>query len=157
MTKKVFPQGSSTEIEVSMLMQLNLEPGEIVGYSRIERTCGVRHGTPRFKTITQAWRRKIFREQKLQSEAVGGIGIRFLTDAQALGKGINDHRLMARTGRRVATRVKAIDTQKLRPLEQKHKELLQQHLRAADSAARKIRKQLAIPKAVAGTVVRIAG
>jgi hypothetical protein len=153
---KQFPSGASTETEVSQLMQLNLEPGEIVPYDRIARTSGIRYGSTRFRTIIDAWCRRIFREQGLQHATVRGVGVRFLTEAQALAKGVHDTKNSARAERRIATRVKSINSQKLAPFEQKQHQLLGQYLRARDHAARVATKELAAPKPVTGTVIKLA-
>lgn len=149
--------GVSTEEEVARLMQLNIEPGEIVPYGRIERLSGVRHGTSRFKTVIHAWTRRVFREQKLQHASVRGVGIRFLTEKQALEKGVHDTNLTATAERRIATRMKAINRPQLLPLDQKRHQLLERFLRERDHAARISKKELAVPKPTGnGTVVRLA-
>lgn len=155
--KNRFPSGASTETEVALLMQLNLEPGEIVPYDRIGRTIGIRYGTsPRFRTIVAAWARRVFREQRLQSKSARGIGIRFLTEEQALAKGIHDTKNSARGERRIATRVKSIDSKKLSVFDRTNQQNLGRYLQARDHAARMAVKELASPKAVTSTVIKLA-
>lgn len=157
MNRKPPFSGISTEQEVTALMQINLEQGEIVPYERIAKMSGIRYGTSRFQTIVHAWTKRVFNEQRMQHTSVRGIGIRFLTDGQALTKGIHDSQRVASRERKIKTRVTKINTQALTEFERKQRDLLEQYLRARDREARKSKTELAAPKPVGATVVRLAG
>lgn len=157
MTKAAFITGASTEEEVRALMQINIEAGAIVPYERIAKLSGIRYGTSRFWTVVGAWTRRVFREQKMQHATVRRVGVRFLTETQALNKGIHDTQKTATRERQIATRVKTINSVALTAPEQKQHELLGQYLRARDSEARKAKKQIGDPKAIGATIIRLAG
>lgn len=151
-----FPKGVSTEPEVNLLMQINIEAGEIVAYDRIARYSGLIVGSNRFRSVVAAWCRRVMREQNMQHATVRGVGVRFLTESQALGKGITDTQRTATAVRKIASRVKKIDSRKLSAYEQGQQQLLQKHLRASDHEARMLKKKIALPQPVTASVVRLA-
>lgn len=81
---KPFFGGLPTDIDVKRLLEAfpNIEPGGEVGYDDVAKVIGVDVGTNRFRTVTNAWRRRLLRTGNVAIDAVPGRGFRRLTELE---------------------------------------------------------------------------
>lgn len=153
---KVFGKGESTKPLVELLMaKLNLGHGSAIDYKTIEDIIDVKWPSPRFRTVTNAWRKAVESVHKLVCEPRGGK-FHFLTAVQHHLH--NNHRikLAARSIRRVDKRVNLLDPRYLDSDEQRGQHVLhQRHIRAMRNAGNAASRGIAMPKPVTGNPRRV--
>jgi hypothetical protein len=151
----LFFGGVPTKPDVDRLMELDPQHGMEVPYEQIERLIGVPRTRSRFLTIVNSWRLRVFRERLIQSSASGGK-ILFLTAEKAHDKSISGFHKVGRATRRAMVRAEAIDTLQLSDIKQKEQFLLRRELHALRAQIEHSAKELADPKPVQSTGVRLA-
>lgn len=60
-------------------------PGSIISHHTIEEAIDEKHGTSRYRTVTEAWRTKALRDYNIEIEAERGVGFRVLTEPERVG------------------------------------------------------------------------
>lgn len=87
-TAKPYFNGIPTDIDVENLMKSFGVPreGETIQYSDIEKVIGVSREESRFKSVTNAWRKKLERESNIVTIAVMNEGFAHATPTQRLDK-----------------------------------------------------------------------
>lgn len=149
MSGKLFRGGVPTRPDVDLLMKISVEPGTRIDYATIEDMLGIVRGSSRFRTVTQAWRRRLFREQRLQVEADGAAFV-VLTAAQAVSAAATRLHRVGRAAGRTVVRVEAIDPRELDDGDQKRHFLLRRHAAAALDAVSEACRAIAPPRAISG-------
>jgi Ca2+-binding EF-hand superfamily protein len=152
----VYFGGIPTKREVDLLMeQVEATPGTTVSYEKVARLIEVKVKSNRFLTVTNVWRRRLFRERMIQSEAFGGA-FHWLSADEAHDVGLRDMHRVGRSTGRLRTRIEAVRTAELsEPRRDKH-HLMRREIMAVHEAFQKSAKALAEPKPVS-SVVRLAG
>jgi hypothetical protein len=151
----VFFGGVPTKREVDLLMeQVEAAPGSAVSYEKVARLIEVKANTSRFRTVTNVWRRRLFREHLTQTTAYGGA-FHFLSADEAHDTGLRDIHRVGRSTGRLRTRIEAVHVAELsEPRRDKH-HLMRREMMAVHEAFQKSAKALAEPKPVS-SVVRLA-
>jgi hypothetical protein len=82
-----FSVGMSTAVDVTRLVEHfgSLEVGTLVPYAKVEEVLRVPRAQDRFRTVTNAWRKKLEREQNLILECAPNQGFRVLTNVERVG------------------------------------------------------------------------
>lgn len=145
----LFFGGVPTGPDVDALMaEIPAEPGTSVTYDRVAEIVGLDRTSSRWKTVTQAWRKRLFRDRLIQTSAEGGA-FHFLTADAAQDKCRGRFNTIGRAVGRNRLRVEAIDPTDL-TTEQKRTEhgLLQRETRALHDAAKAAAKAIALPAPV---------
>lgn len=152
----LFRGGIPTGMDVDKLMkEIEVQPGTVVPYAEVERIMGVHLKATRFRSVTQAWRKRIFREKLLDSTAEGGE-FYFLTADAAHDKGRRIIKQIGRATGRLTVRVDAIDANELTGPRREIHNLLRRESQAMLDAARKSAKAIAGPRPVQGANLKVA-
>jgi len=151
---KLFFGGVPTGPEVDRLMKgLTIEAGARIPYETVEQLTGVRVNESRFLSVTNAWRKRVFREKALEVKAEGKCFL-ILTPDEALTSGIAAFHRVGRALGRTNVKVSVINETQLSPERASTKRLLQREIGLVSDAARKAAKEIAAPKPVA-TITRL--
>lgn len=153
MSGKLFYNGVPTGPEVAKLMALNVRPGDRVEYGRVEELIGVARNRFRFETITNAWRKKLFRECHFRLKREGGAFI-VLTADQAVSAVAEDLHSLGRKAGRTVVHNEAIDTGALSAQKLAQHTLQRRYTMAVLTAAREACRGIAPPRAVVGLPLR---
>ena len=152
---KLFFSGVPTKMDVDKLVEtFKPEAGQRISYDDIAAVINVAPKTSRFRTVTNAWRSRVFKNNGLQMVAEGGEFI-VLTPSGALSKGISDFHKVGRALGRAGTRVAVINEAELDKEAGAQKRILQREIGAVAEAARKAAKEIAAP-GTPSSVVRLA-
>lgn len=73
MSSKVFYGGVPTDADIKLLDNIDIRPGADIPYETIETLIRVNRKNSRFWTVTNRWRKKLFRERHYQVVARGGV------------------------------------------------------------------------------------
>lgn len=148
---QIFNRGVPTGPEVAKLMALDFPPGSSITYATVEEVIGERldtkRGRSRFKSVTERWRKKLFLERGLQTEAAGQA-FHALTAAQALSVGVSGVNRIRRASARVTAYATAIDDKELTVAERDRHVLLRRQAMALLGVAQDACRVIAPPKAV---------
>ena len=123
------------------------KPGTRASYEQIEQITDNPVGSTRFRTVADAWRRRMFRERGLQSMAQGGE-IVFLTADEAHKRGIKGLTAVGRAAGRLKVRVDSVDAKELSPSNVDAHMLLRREANALVMAARNSVKTIAKPNPI---------
>lgn len=87
---KLFSGGVPTDIDVRALRQKHpeIQPGETVSYKTIAETIRAEVGSSRFRSVTAAWRKQLYRTENIVLEAVAGTGFRRVTEPERSVKNV---------------------------------------------------------------------
>jgi len=79
-----FPMGLPTKPEVDKLEKQfrNLKPGDKILYEQIEHVLGVEKSTYRFKTVVNAWRKRLRNEYNVELAAVMNEGYQVMNGSE---------------------------------------------------------------------------
>lgn len=154
---KMFIGGVPTAMDVDRLMSdLDPQANAQISYADVEAIIGVAHKEYRFKTVTNAWRRRLFREKFLQTVA-DGEAFHFLSADQALSYGRKGLSRIGRAAGRLRIRVDAINATELSSGELRDKHtLLRRESQAILEAVQKSAKSIAGPRPVSAPSLRLA-
>lgn len=149
--------GDSTKYEVDRLMELGLKPGGNISYEHVEQACGVSYGTNRWKTVTNQWRRRLMRENRLRVVVIDRT-FRGLTPEEAVADGVDSLNRTGRQAARTHVRVEAVDASNLSGQTLQQHTLLRREAAAVLSSVQNAAKAVASPPApVSGGNLRLAG
>lgn len=146
---RIFRGGVPTGPDVALLMALDPQPGASVSYEEIEAAIGCDHNSPRFRTVTTAWRKRLFHERLLQSVAQGGAFL-FLTPEQAHDRAVFGFARLGRATGRVLVKAEAIDRRELPEAKARQHDLLRRELHLVRETMVKATWQINPPKPAAG-------
>jgi hypothetical protein len=134
---------------------VDLTPGTVIAHHTIEEVIGAKYRTSRYRTVTDAWRKKALRDYNVEIGAETGVGFRVLTEPERVAA---MRRRVVIGGRRIHEAVdlgaridarqldghsKAIHESQMR-LGYAMRDVNQKHLRAINAEVRAT-KQLARP------------
>lgn len=133
--------------------------GQIIPHGRIEEILGHKRGESRYKTVFDAWRRKVEHETGIviTGRGTNGEGFRVLADGEQVSFSVGQRRAASRRIRRAWTTISAVDVEKLNPQERavrEHEILAAGRIHAAMMEAR---KPTAAPKGITGGPTREPG
>lgn len=149
---KLFFGGVPTGPEVDRLMKgLVIEAGAKIPYETVEQITGTRASEHRFRSVTNAWRKRVFREKALEVKAEGGCFV-ILTPDEALTHGISAFHRVGRALGRTNVKVSVINETQLSSERAATKRLLQREIGLVSDAARRAAKEIASPKPVSSVV-----
>lgn len=149
---KLFLGGVPTGPEVDRLMTgVEIKPGTKVSYETVADITGVRVNESRFRSVTNAWRKRVFREKALEVKAEGGCFV-ILTPDEALTNGISSFHKVGRALGRTNVKVSVINEAELSNERAATKRLLQREIGMVSDAARRAAKEIAAPKPVVSLV-----
>ena len=149
---KLFFGGVPTGPEVDRLMAgVEIIPGNRVPYQDVEQLTGVKANEHRFRTVTNAWRKRVFREKALEIKAEGGCFV-ILTPDEALTNGITSFHKVGRALGRANVKVSVINETELSKERAVTKRLLQREIGMVSDAARRAAKEIATPQPVVSLV-----
>lgn len=145
---KMFLGGVPTGPEVDRLIkEIEARPGVEVTYQEVERITGIRQRDNRFRSVTSAWRKRVFRERAIQVKAEGGRFV-MLTPDEALTNGIVSFHKIGRALGRTSVRISVINEAELTPARADTKRLMQREIEVVTDAARRAAKVIAGPAPV---------
>jgi hypothetical protein len=152
----IFKGGVPTKIEVDALMEnIDARHGTIVSFDEIERVIGVTRDKARFRSVVEAWRKRLFREKLIQTRSIAGE-LHLLSDDEAHDFGKSNLSRIGRATGRLCVRVEAVDATKLSGERRDGHNLLRREANAMLDAARKSAKAIAAPKPLTPSNLRIA-
>lgn len=152
----VFRGGMSTEFEVNLLLKtFSVEPGMKVSYEDVCDLTKIRPNEGRFRAVTNAWRKRIFREKLISSTAEGG-SFHFLTADEAHDRGLHGMQKIGRAMGRLCTRVESINAEQLTGERRERHNLLRRESQAVLEIVRASQKVIAGPRPVSSTRLRLA-
>jgi hypothetical protein len=108
----IWTHGIPTDAEVKKLIDaLGVPaPGTLVEYAQIEQVIGLARSENRFRSVTNAWRKKLLREQNRVTEGVRGVGVMFCAAERRVDV---SERHLVKGARRIAHGVKvAVSTER---------------------------------------------
>lgn len=152
---RLFRGGVPTGPDVEKLMALGVSPGDRVLYDDVERLLGLKRASNRWHSVTIAWRKRLFREQHIQTEADGEAFV-ILTADQAVSSAIKHMTGIGRAAGRVVVRVETIDQAALSPRALDQHVLVRRHAAAVLVSTRDACKAVAPPRPVSGQPLRLA-
>lgn len=153
---KLYFGGIPTRMDVDKLMALDLKAGDSISYQQVKQTIGVDHTENRFWSVTQAWRKRLFREHLLQVICEGG-SFHVLTADEALGLGRRNVTRIQRFARRTAVAVEAIPVDELTGKNKDDYNLVRRAAHMMLDATRTAAKEIAPPSPPKKTTLRVAG
>src|SRR5574337_915133 len=108
MGSRIFLGGVPTRPDVEKLLaKIDVSHGSIIPYRMVEDIIGIPRDQNRWRTVTEAWRKRLFRERRLQIIAEGE-SFKALTAAEAVAHGAKRLNAHGRAVGRTATRVDSI-------------------------------------------------
>jgi hypothetical protein len=128
-------------------MGLDLNPGDKLGYGQIETVIEVLRSETRFRTVTTAWRKRLFRERGMEVKAEGGMFIGLLA-GQALSSGVASVNRIAFAAGRTTRRLEVIDSAHLTADERERHMLARREVAALHGYARSVCNTISPPKAL---------
>ena len=101
--------------------------GTMISHAEIAECIGARHGTPRYRTIYQAIKRRLERSHNLLTETERGVGLKVLTGEASLTSVKGEQIGVVRSQRRVAIRATLIPDDGFDEMKKKELGHLQQY------------------------------
>lgn len=149
----LFFGGVPTSPDVDKLIkEFDAAPGSQISYEQVEQCIGVSIKEFRFRTVTNAWRKRVFREKLIQSEADGGV-FKFLTADEACDSGVKGLWRIGRATGRLRVHVEAIDPAAASSDAKRDKiNLVRRASHAMHEASQASVKTIAAPKPVRGVL-----
>lgn len=90
----------------------DVKKGDLVTHEQIATVIGARYGSPRHRGVIYAWRKHLYRTNRLNSSGEGrarGVGVAFLTDSESNDSLPIDVNKIRRGARRSSAKADAID------------------------------------------------
>lgn len=141
------PTGPDVDRLIAAFPLDDMGPGSIISYVDVSSIIGEAPGSGRFKSVSNAWRRRMFRERLWQTIAEGGA-FRILTADECVRHGITSVTRLGRASGRVVARTMAIRTEEVSPALLPHRRVLQLQAIALRDAARLAAAAIAAPTAI---------
>lgn len=143
---KLVVGGMPTEPDVKRLIEAFPSPkiGEIITHQQIVSVIGAAPGSTRYRTVVTAWRRQLFRQHNIDTKAVPGIGIAFLTASERVTESIRGYSAHVRGIRRDVRRIRSVRAEELTDQQQRATEHATRHMEATLSQARTDSKAIAV-------------
>lgn len=141
--------GLPTDLEVKRLLKqyAELEVDREIEYAEVAELISARRGSSRFKTVTDAWRRRVWREQRVRIGTVAGRAFKVLSASDASLFEGNGVRVGARRIVRGARHLSLIDAA---PMNERERDAHTHRRKVAVAMAEDVQtraKELAPPRA----------
>lgn len=88
------------------------EPG-IIRHDQIETVIGENRRSSRYQSIVVAWRKRMFKEQNIDSDAVRGVGVKILTESERVDVSGKDFGRASKRVVRSHHRISVVQNEKL--------------------------------------------
>jgi len=113
--RKIYFGGVPTDGELKLLLEAfdDLKEEAVITHDQITEVIGVEWKTDRYRTVTDRWKKTIFREQNIDIAAIPSVGFRVLTPDERVKYGIKDAGSAHRKLTRARTRTGRADTKRL--------------------------------------------
>jgi hypothetical protein len=152
---KVFLAGMPTEPDVKLLKQaFELKDNLEISHEQVEKIIGVSRKTWRYRSIVDAWRRAVEREQNIIIGAIPGIGFKVLPPSERVSLCVSKVASGTRMVRRAGVRAAMIPTHNLSKEEQMKAEHVVRLAAKIDVAYKEAKRDILPPAAVQLTSVR---
>lgn len=125
--------GVPVEPDVKKLLKVypTLNVGDVIRHSEIEEHLGVKYRSSRYRTVTDAWRKRMFCDQNILLGAVSGVGFKVLSPDERLDRVSGRFRAASRQDVRAKVEHSAIDTDQCDEIGKKRHEIQGRFLDAA--------------------------
>lgn len=142
--------GVPTEPDVNRLMK-EFEPksGTVVSHEAVEAVLGLNRSESRYRTVTTAWRRRLFREENVDTVVTPGHGFRFLREGERVRESVKDFGRNVRGIGRSLRRISAVRAEVLTDQDRAKHDHGRRLIAATLDGARRAQKELAAPKPIA--------
>ncbi|MBX3703979.1 MAG: hypothetical protein KF822_09415 [Steroidobacteraceae bacterium] len=110
---KPFFGGIPADIDVRKLEERFGDPqeGQEFGHDEVEAVLGLERGSNRYRTVTDAWRRRLLNQRNIEVGAVPGVGFRCLTPAERVDGSLKGFRTGTRQQLRSVRRAAVVRTE----------------------------------------------
>ena len=135
---KPFFGGMPTEMDVKKLMSTfpKLHAGLQISHGEIELLIGVKKDTSRYRTIVNAWRQKIFKEQNEWFGSIPGVGYKVLSPEERRDFTVEIGGGIAKKARKMVKHAITIPTEKMSDLDKRSVDTLRLYsMRLAQESA----------------------
>lgn len=87
---KMFLGGMPTEFDVKKLLEAfpSIKEGDTFEHGNVEQIIGVTRNSSRYKSITQAWRKNLLRNENKQVDAIPGFGFKCMSPDERISGGV---------------------------------------------------------------------
>lgn len=139
-----FIGGLPTDIDVKRLLEAfpSISPGFVITYTEVSLVIGVTHGSTRFRTVTNAWRKRLLRVDNFVLEAIAGQGFRRRTELERSQKDRSGWRRDQNRAARKVRDMTRVDTVEFDERERKShdhaKHVLQAHIEHTSTTVRQL-------------------
>lgn len=156
MTSRIFRGGVPTGPDVQILIDaFDANPGDEISHVDVAIAIGVTVQSSRFLTVTTAWRKRLFRDRRLQVKSEGGV-FRVLTPDECVSAAAESMNRIGRATGRTVVRIESVDQTGLSQAAQAQHTLLRRHSLALLESAQAACEGIAAPKPIEISSVRIA-
>lgn len=108
----IYFKGAPTSIDVrkltEALQQINV--GDTITHEEVQKITGIRYGTHRYTTVTNAWRKTLLERHDIELGAVPGVGFKSLDSGERIDRNIDGMHHGLRKTMRSAKRVGIVST-----------------------------------------------
>ena len=87
---KPFFGGIPTKPDVDRLLTLQVAEGDIISHETISQKVGVEHGTNRYRSVVDSWRKTLLEQKNLLLVSLPNIGYKVLTPTERVNHGVRD-------------------------------------------------------------------
>lgn len=150
----IFSGGVPLEPDVKLLMALGPGAGVSISYELVAETIVTQIRSGRFWTVTNAWRKRLFRDQLLRSIARQGA-FHFLTADGAHEQSLTEFGYLRRRAGRQMIRTEAVQVDALSPEKLDRHTLLRRESALVADVVRKASKRIFQPGNIDRSLVRV--
>lgn len=151
---RIFRGGVPTRSDVDTLFKMDPQPGDRITYEAVEQALGLRRTQSRFRTVTNAWRKRLFRERLVQSLVEDGAFV-FLTAEGAHDNAVKGFTRLGRAAGRVLVKTEAIDVRNLPAEKVTQHNLLRREMHLVRETLAASVRTISPPRSSTGTAVRL--
>ena len=146
MVSHIFQGGVPTEPDVKRLDVAfpSPETETEITHDQLEAILNLSRRSSRYRTVLQAWRRKLMRLKNLDTEAIPNRGYKILREYERVNVSAKNFRQGVRKVGRAVTRIERVNVAKLTQEEQRKAEHVQQQMSSTLAVARGTAKAVAI-------------
>lgn len=151
-------EGEPIKPNVDLLIEgLKLQIGDVVRHDDIADVSGVEYKSSRYRSVVDAWRKRLLREMNLDLQAVAGYGYRVLDDNERVRAGIKDFSQSVRRMGRSVDRMQRADAAKLDDNHRRQQDHAVRLTQAIVQSGRKAAKEIGFAGRVVSLPQRKAG
>ena len=147
MSSKVFYGGVPTDADIRLLETIDTYPGADIPYETVETLIRVTRKNSRFWTVTNRWRKKLFRERHYQVVAKGGV-FHVQVGGESVSTAVSDLKRSGRIAGRAVVKIEAVREEELTPEELQFHARLRRNGHILLDVFSKVQKDIASPPKV---------